>query len=332
MPFGNSSKVAEKPVKPDLMYAMNTKTMKAAVCTAYGAPEVIQIKQIAQPQAGKNQLLIRVKASAVNSGDVKVRGLKVNLFLRIAMRLIFGWRKPRKSVLGVVYSGVVEQTGEGVGEFQAGDEVFGLTGMNFGAHAEYMVQKHNSVVVKKPRNASFEEAAALLFGAQTAIFFLSKTKLFTQKDLKVLVYGASGAVGTAAVQLAKHYSAKVTAVCSDRNAAFVSELGADRVIAYNQHNIQNLDAQFDVVFDAVGFLKKKDCRHLLGKNGQFYSVAGPNYAREDRSQLELVKHLFEAGRYKAIIDRVYPLDAIVEAHRYVDSGRKRGNVVLSISA
>lgn len=311
---------------------MNTKTMKAAVCKAYGAPEVIQIKQIAQPQAGKNQVLIRVKASAVNSGDVKVRGLKVNLFLRIAMRLIFGWSKPRKSVLGVVYSGVVEQIGDGVSEFQAGDEVFGLTGMNFGAHAEYMVQKQNSVVVKKPRNASFEEAAALLFGAQTAIFFLSKTKLFTQKDLKVLVYGASGAVGTAAVQLAKHFSAEVTAVCSDRNAALVSELGADRVIAYNQQNVQSLDDQFDVVVDAVGFLKKKDYRHLLGKNGQFYSVAGPNYAREDRSQLELVKHMFEAGRYKAVIDRVYPLDEIVEAHRYVDSGRKRGNVVLSISA
>lgn len=304
--------------------------MKIVVCTKYGLPDVLKIKLVNKPTFKPNELFIKVMASSVNSGDVRVRGLDANFFLKVVMRLIFGFNKPRKSILGTVYSGVVEQVGSHVKDFKVGDEVYGLTGFNFGTYAEYITVKGNSVVTKKPFNATFEEAAAIPFGAQTAIYFLEKTNLFKKPNLKVLIYGATGAVGTSAIQIAKYYNAEVTTVCSDYNKEFVLNLGADRLIFYNKEDFTKSRIKYDVIFDAVGKISKRQCSHLLNSDGIFLTVGGMEYATEKKEQLEFVRDLFEKGKYKAIIDKVFTIDEIVEAHRYVDTCRKKGNVVLKI--
>lgn len=304
--------------------------MKAAVCTAYGPPEVVKIMDIPKPVPGKKEILVKVAASAVNSGDVRVRGLAVTGLMRVMMLLVLGISKPRKPVLGVVYSGRVEETGAEVTEFKPGDEVFGLSGFRFGGHAQYILVPADSIIVKKPVNASFEEAAAIAFGGQTAHFFLYKAGIDKHDKPEVLIIGATGAVGSAAVQIAKYYSAHVTAVCSSAGVQLALKLGADKVIPYDKEDFTKTRERFDIVFDTVDKAPKKVCAHLLKPDGVYTKVGGMNYAKESREQLEFLKRLFEEGKYQAAIEKVYTLDEIVEAHRHVDTGRKKGNLVINV--
>jgi NADPH:quinone reductase-like Zn-dependent oxidoreductase len=306
-------------------------TMKAVICTKYGPPEVLRIDRVKKPVPKHNEILIKVMASAVNSGDIRVRGLVVEGFLKIVMRFVLGFTKPRKPILGTVFSGIVEQVGRSVQDFKIGDGVFGATGFNFGTYAEYIALSEKSVVTLKPSNATFEEAAAIPFGGQTAIYFLEKAKIAGRTNPKVLIYGATGAVGTAAIQVAKHYNAEVTAVCSENGVNLVREIGAHKIILYNKEDFTKSVEKFDIIFDAVGKISKKQCAHLLNKDGKYVTVGGLQVAAERKEQLELLRELFEKGKYKATIDRTYTIDEIVEAHRYVDTGRKKGNVVLKIA-
>lgn len=309
---------------------MNKDKMKAVVCDGYGGPEVLKIVMLDKPIPKSNELLIKIIATSVNSGDARVRGLKVNFLQKIIMKLIFGWSKPRNPILGTVYSGIVEKVDKEVKDLKVGDEVFGLRGFKFGSYAEYTSVNANSVISKKPINASFEEAAALLFGGQTAYYFLNKTKITSVPMLNILVYGASSAVGTSALQISKYHFANVTAVCSDYNEALVLKLGADKVIFYNKVDFTSGLEKYDVIFDTVGKITKKQCAHMLQHDGVFITVNGFDYAKEAKDQIVFLKEIFEKGNYDAVIDRTFYLDEIVDAHRYVDTGRKKGNVVLKI--
>jgi len=305
--------------------------MKAVICTQYGSPDVLKLREWVKPNPKKDQILIKIIASAVNSADVRVRSLEVKGFMKFVMRLALGYSKPRNPILGTVFSGIVEEIGSGVTKFKVGVEVFGMTGFNFGTYAEYVVVNQNSNVLAKPFNATFEEAASLVFGGQTAIHFLEKTKLTQKASPKVLIIGATGAVGTAAIQLAKHAGSAVTAVCSSGGEGLAKKLGASKVICYDREDPKNFKGTFDVIFDAVGKNGKNYCRHLLNKKGTYESV-NSGYASETVAQLQLLKHLFEQGAFKAVIDKVYAMEDIVEAHKLVDSGRKKGNVVLRVAS
>ena len=305
--------------------------MKAVICTKYGSPEVLKIVEVEKPTPTDNEVLIKIRASAVNSGDVRVRGLVVSGFLKIIMRFVLGFNKPRNPILGTVFSGIVEQIGKNVKNFSQGDEVFGLTGFKFGAHAEYITVSGKSIITKKPVNATFEEAAAILFGGQTAVYFLEKAKISEKENPKILIYGATGSVGTAAIQIAKYYNAQVTAVCSENGQDLVKELGVDDIILYNKEDFTKRDEKFDMVFDAVGKTSKKQCVPLLNDKGYYGTVGGLDFAVERIEQLEFLRKLFENKNLKAVIDRVYSIDEIVDAYRYVDTGRKKGNVVLKIT-
>ncbi len=304
--------------------------MKAAICTAYGGPEVIQILEAPKPKVKANHVLVKIHASAVNSGDARVRGLQVSGILRLFMRLVLGITKPRKAILGTVYAGVVEAVGVGVIKYKIGDEVYGLTGFNFGGHAEFIAVNENSVMYYKPKNASFEEAAAIAFGGQTAHYFLHKSRLSATAHMKVLIYGASGSVGSAALQIAQYYQADVTAVCSESSNAFVQQIGVQKIINYEKTNLTSIKEKYDLIFDAHGSIKKGNIQHLLSPNAHFFSVGAMDYAKESIDQLKFLNHLFESGKYQVCIDKSYSLDDIVEAHRYVDTGKKKGNVVLKI--
>jgi len=303
--------------------------MKAVICTKYGPPEVLQIQEIPKPVPNNNQLLVKIMATAVNSGDVRVRSLDVKGFMKLIMRLVLGISKPRKPVLGTVFSGIVESVGKNVSRFKQGDKVFGMTGFQFGTYTEYITVNHNSNVLEMPVNASFEEAAAIIFGGQTAIYFLNKAKIAERPFPKILIIGATGSVGTAAIQLAKHYDADITAVCSSQGVELVKSLGVDKIILYDSQDYSGLTDRFDIVFDAVGKSNRKVCKKLLNGNGIFISVSR-GYAYESVKQLKLLKELFEKGSYKAVIDKTFSLDEMVEAHKYVDTGRKKGNVIIKV--
>ncbi len=303
--------------------------MKAVICTKYGSPEVLQIQEVSKPIPKDNQILVKIVATAVNSGDVRVRSLDVKGFMKLIMRLVLGISKPRKPILGTAFSGVVETTGENVSKFKAGDKVFGMTGFNFGTHAEYIVINENSNVIEMPHNVTFEEAAAIIFGGHTAIYFLDKAKIADKPNKKILIIGATGSVGTSAIQIAKHHHADITAVCSSEGKKLVGELGVTNIILYDKEDFTKQTEKFDIIFDAVGKSNKKQCEILLNKNGIYKSVS--SYASETIQQLQLLKELFEKGELKALIDKTFQMNEIIEAHRYVDTGRKKGNVVLKIS-
>jgi len=305
--------------------------MKAVICTKYGGAEVLSIEELPQPNIKSMELLVRICASSVNSGDVVVRALKGNLFQKNIMKLIFGWKKLRNPILGTTYAGIVEQVGNEVKKFKIGDKVFGLRGFKFGTHAEFINVNENSIVEYKPVNASFEEAAAILFGGQTAHYFIHQSNIPKISGLNIMIYGATGSVGTAAIQIAKYYGASVTAVCSDYGEELVLKLGADKVIFYNKVDFTQTDEKYNVILDAVGKVSKKQCIHLLKNKGQFYSVSGLEYAKESKAQIRFLKNIFEIGNYDPCIDKVFTLNEIIEAHRYVDTGKKKGNVVLKIN-
>lgn len=304
--------------------------MRAVICPKYGPPEVLSIQWIDKPSPKNNEILIKIVASSVNSGDVRVRGLIVGGVLKIVMRFVLGFSKPRKSVLGNVFSGIVEKVGKNVSSFKVNDEVYGITGFKFGTHAEYITISEKSIVLKKPSNATFEEAASIPFGGQTAIYFLEKAKIEHKLSAKVLIYGGTGSVGTAAIQIAKYYNAEVTVVCSDEGKNLAKELGADNIIIYNKQDFTKNTEKFDIIFDAVGKTTKKQCTPILNSLGCYVTVGGLNYAAERKEQLEFLSELFLKGKYIAVIDKTYPMNEIIQAHQYVDSGRKKGNVVLKI--
>ncbi len=305
--------------------------MKAAICLKYGSPEVLQIREIKKPVCGDNELLVKVMATSVNSGDARVRAFAVPGLLKPLMRLVLGFSRPRNPVLGMVFSGIIEQAGSQVKRFKPGEKIFGTTGFKFGTYAEYVCIKENSVIAPMPVNASFEEAASLPFGWQTAIYFLQKAKLEKFKKAKVLIYGATGSVGTAAIQLAKYHDAIITAVCSSNGKDFIERLGIEDIISYDQQDFTKTTNRYDIIFDAVGKTSGRKCRHLLERHGRFVTVGGMDMATENEGRLRFIQALFEKGKCRAMIDRIYPFNEIVAAHGYVDTGHKKGDVVLSFS-
>ncbi len=303
--------------------------LKAIICTKYGAPEVLQIQEVSKPIAKDNQILVKIVATAVNSGDVRARSLDVKGFRKIIMRLALGISKPRKPILGNTFSGIVESKGNKVSKFKVGDKVFGMTGFKFGTYSEYIAVNQNSNVLEMPKNATYEEAAAIIFGGQTAIHFLGKAQISEKSNQKILIIGATGSVGTAAIQVAKHHNANITAVCSAKGHKLVAELGATNIIHYNKEDFTRRTEKFDIIFDAVGKYSKNQCKNLLNKNSVYIST-NLEYASENIEQLKLLKELFEKGDFTATIDRIFTMAEVVEAHRYVGTGRKKGNVVLKI--
>lgn len=304
--------------------------MKAVICTKYGTPDVLKIQEVPKPIPKNNEILIKVVAAAVNSADVRVRSLDIKGFLKVIMRLVLGISKPRKPILGTVFSGVVECVGEKVFKFKEGDKVFGMTGLKFGAHAEYIAVNQDSNVLEMPKNATFDEAVSIIFGGQTAIYFLEKAKITEKLNPKVLIIGATGSVGTAAIQIANYHSADITAVCSSEGQKLVVELGVKKIILYDKEDFTKQTEKFDIIFDTVDKSNRKICEKLLNQNGIYKNVSSVN-ATETIHQLQLLKELFEIGEFKAVIDKTFHMDEIIEAHRYVDKGRKKGNVVLRIS-
>ena len=302
--------------------------MKAIICPQYGPAEVLQLEEVAKPIPKSSQILVKIVATTVNSGDARVRSLHVKGFMKVIMRLVLGISKPRQPILGTTFSGIVETVGDNVSKFKVGDKVFGMTGFKFGTHAEYIAVNQHSHVLEMPKNATYEEAAAIIFGGHTAIYFLEKAKIAEKPDKKILIIGATGSVGTAAIQIAKHHHADITAVCSSKGQKLVGELGVSSIILYDKEDFTKRAEKFDIIFDAVGAFSRKKCAALLNENGVYESVN--KYASETIQQLELLKELFEKGACKATVDKTFKMAEIIEAHRYVDEGRKKGNVVLKI--
>lgn len=302
--------------------------MRAVICTAYGPPDVLKLREVKQPVPKASELLIKVYASAVHSGDRRLRALDVPAAGKLPMRVVIGFKTPRQPILGVVLAGEVVATGNRVQNFKVGDRVYALTGMRFGGYAEYACIKETSCVGQMPRNASFAEAASLPFGGTTVLHFFRKLNLKQAKT--ILIYGASGAVGSLAVQIAKQYGLHVTAVCSGRHVELVKGLGADGVVDYTAEGYDAHLTTYDAVFDASGKIDKRTVRKHVGAKGAFRSVAGQGVARALKKDLILLNEWFETGKIKAVIDTVYSLEEIVAAHRYVDSGRKYGNVIVSV--
>lgn len=303
--------------------------MKAVICEKYGPPEVLKIKEIRKPSPKVNEVLIKIMATAVNSGDVRIRGLAVDGFMRIIMRCVLGFTGPRKKILGTVLAGIIEEVGDRVDSFKPGDKVYASTGFIFGTYAEYISLPADGTIALKPEKTSFREAAAIPFGGTTALYFLQKAGVSKKRSQNILIYGSSGAVGTAAIQIAKHFGAEVTAVCSENNVNLAKSLGADHVIIYTKEDFTKNKKKYEIIFDAVGKKPKKECVDSLAKNGKYVTVGGLDIASERKDQLIFLSELYDNGEYKAVIDRVYSLDDIVEAHRYVDLGRKIGNVVIT---
>ena len=301
--------------------------MKAVVSTKQGPPEVLQVHEVEKPQPGVGEILVKVHAGTVTRGDAIMRNM--NPLMLIPMRL-FGIK--RKRTPGHELAGEVVEVGKNVSRFAVGDKVFGTTtGLSVGANAEYVClpeEWKSGVLAKMPKGATFEEAAAIPVGGMTALDILNKAKI--QPQDKVLIYGASGSVGTYAVQLAKkHFGANVTGVSSSKNVTLVKVLGADEVIDYTETHISQIEQKYDVVFDAVGKLSSKDAKALLREGGTLLSVRTPT--KESEENLQILADLFEAGKLKVVTDCTYPLEQIVAAHQRVESGHKVGNLVITMS-
>jgi NADPH:quinone reductase-like Zn-dependent oxidoreductase len=304
--------------------------MKAVVYTKYGSPYVLNPTEIEKPVPKDNEMLIKIHAATVTSGDARLRASDFPPLFWLPARLILGLFAPKKQILGHEWSGVVEDKGKNITKFNLGDEVFGTTTMlKTGSYAEYIcvpqAWKHG-VIALKPTNLTYKESAALPIGGMTALFLLEKARI--AKSQKVLVFGASGSVGTYAVQIAKHFGAAVTGVCSTSNLAMVVSLGAKKVIDYTKVDYTLSESDFDIVFDAVGKTSRSKTKNAMKKNGVFVSVE--MLTKETTEHLLKLKELAEQGAIVPFIDKCYPLEKIVDAHLYVDQGHKRGNVVIDI--
>lgn len=304
--------------------------MKAVVYKAYGPPQVLQLVELDRPHPKDNEVLVKIHATTVTSGDVRLRSSDFPPLFWLPARLIFGLFKPKKQILGHELAGTVEQIGKDVTKFKVGDAVFGTTTMlPTGAYAEYIClpqEWKHGVLEHKPQNKSFGESAALPIGAMTALFLLEKANL--TKDQKVLVYGASGSVGSYAVQLARQSGAIVTGVCSTGNMEMVKALGAENVLDYTQQNYWEGTATFDIVFDAVGKTSKTQAKKVLNPGGNFVTIK--MLTKEKNEHLKRIAELAEQGELTPFIDRRYPLEEVTTAHAYVDKGRKRGNLIIEV--
>ena len=302
--------------------------MKAIVATRYGGPEVLQLQEVQKPAPKDNELLIKVHATTVTAGDFRMRSFTVPPLFWLPARLTLGLTKPKQPIYGMELAGEVEAVGKDVTRFQAGDQVFAsVLEHNFGAYAEYKCMPEGGMVAIKPANMTYEEAAAVPIGATTALRLLRKGNL--QRGQKVLIYGASGSVGTYAIQLARYFGAEVTGVCSTANLDMVRSLGANHVIDYTKEDISSIKERYDVIYDTVGKLPKSKASKLLAPGGTYETIARLS-TKENKESLLSIKELIEAGEIKAVIDRCYSLEDMVEAHRYVDEGHKKGNVVISV--
>lgn len=323
--------------------------MKAMVYERYGPPEVLQLKEVEKPIPKDNEVLIKIHATTVTSGDCRVRSLNVPAGFGLIMRLIFGISKPKQPILGTELAGVIESVGKDACKFKVGDPVFAFGDAAMGCYAEYKCMPQDGAVALKPSNLTFDEAAALSFGGVTALDFFKRAKL--QRGEKVLINGASGGVGSAAVQLARHFGAEITAVCSSANVDLVKSLGASHVIDYTKVDFANNGETYDVIVDTVGTAPFSRSKASLKRGGRLLMVlaglpdmlkapwvaltsdkkviAGPVATRLE--DLRFLAGLAEAGEFKPVIDRRYPFEQIAQAHRYVDTGRKKGNVIITLA-
>lgn len=330
--------------------------MKAIICTKYGPPEVLQLKEIVKPVPKRNELLIRVYATPVSFGDTLVRNFKAItpkkfhmpfIFLLIG-KIYFGFRKPKIKLLGSEFAGEIESVGADVKRFRKGDRVFGYSGPRMGAYAEYLCMPEKGVVALKPSNMSYEEAAAVPYGALMALNLLRKVKLIPGQ--KILVNGASGGIGPAVVQLARYYGAKVTGVCSTRRIEYVKSLGEENVIDYTKEDFTNNGETYDLIIDILGKSSYLKCKYSLKENGrcifvsfkmkQIYQMLWTSIfgnkkiicmlSTEKAKDLDFIRKLIEEGNFKSIIDKCFPLEETAQAHSYVDMGHKKANVVITI--
>lgn len=317
--------------------------MKAAVYTQYGPPEVLQLQEVEKPLPKDNEILLKIEATAVNSGDVRLR--KADPF---AVRFIFGLLKPKVNILGSVFSGEVERIGKDVKLFNVGDQVFGHMDMSFGSYAEFRCLPENASIALKPDNVSHQEAAVIPFGGVTALHFIKKAAI--KPGQKVLIVGASGAVGSAALQLAKSFGAVVTGVCSTTNIDLVKSIGADKVIDYTREDFTQQGEMYDVIFDTVKTISVSQSLKSLNKNGiMILSAAGMSemiqglwismtsskkvitgVISHKAEDISFLKELTQAGKFKPVIDRIYSLAQMAEAHAYVEKGHKKGNVAIKL--
>lgn len=323
--------------------------MKAVVCTKYGPPEVLKFIELPKPEPKDNEICIKIKATTVAVADSRIRGFRVPAAVWIPARIVLGIKKPKKPVLGVELAGEIESLGKNVTRFKIGDKIFAATLQNFGAHAEYICLSQDGPVATIPTNMSLEEAAALPIGARTALHFLERGKI--TRGQKVLIYGASGSVGTYAIQLAKHFGADVTAVCSHANMELVRSLGADTLLDYTHEDFRSQLETYDMIFVAVDKFPFSICKKILRANGVYINCTNPikslhqifvsltskkkilmsQNVPEKIEYMVRIKELVEQGTLKPVIDKIYPFEQIVEAHRYVDKGHKVGNVIITIA-
>jgi NADPH:quinone reductase-like Zn-dependent oxidoreductase len=330
--------------------------LKAIVYQKYGPPDVLQLKDVEKPTPKQNELLIRVYAAPVNYGDLLARNFG-NLSARefnmsrifwFPARIMFGFRKPKRTILGSEFAGEVESVGKDVNQFKKGDKIFGYRSMKMGTNAEYICMPEDGLVAIKPDNMSYEEAAAIPYGALTALNLLRKVNI--QNGTKVLINGASGSIGSAAVQLAKYYGAEVTGVCGTPRLEFVKALGADKVIDYTKEDFTQNGEMYDLIFDILGKSSFSRCKNSLTKNGRYLlasfkmrqllqmlrtSIMGGRrvicaMSGEKREDILFIKELMDVGKIISIIDKCYPLEQTAKAHSYVESGNKKGNVVITL--
>ncbi|WP_299607344.1 NAD(P)-dependent alcohol dehydrogenase [uncultured Aquimarina sp.] len=304
--------------------------MKAVIYKKYGGPNVLQLKDVPKPVIQSNEVLIKIIATSVTAGDVRLRASNFPPLAWLPARLIFGLFTPKKQILGHEFSGHIVQVGDKVTRFKTGDEVYGTTSMlKTGAYAEFIAVPEcwkQGALVLKPTNIDFKEAAILPIGAMTALYLLKKAN--TYKDKRILIYGASGSVGSYAVQIAKSIGADVTGVCSSRNIEMVASLGADTVIDYTKEDFTKSNKMYDIIFDAVGKLSKVNSKTALLKGGKY--VTTKMITKQSNESLEEVKTLVEQQAIRPFIDKTYALEDIQKAHAYVDTGRKRGNISIII--
>jgi len=309
--------------------------MKAVICKKYGEPEVLKLEEVAKPTPNDNEICVKIHATAVTNSDIFIRGSKLPFPILIPFRLMIGITRPRKSIIGLVFSGEIESIGKNTMRFKPGDNVFGLTGFNLGCYAEYMCMKEtdskSGCVSLKPKNINHEEATMAAYGGLLAFQYLEKGNI--QNGQKVLIYGASGTTGTIAIQIAKSLGAEVTGVCSTSNLEMVKSLGADFVIDYTKQDSVPKGVTYDFILDAVGKAKtsklKDSYKKALSSNGKYVSIDNGDLKLYSH-RLDKIKDYVESGQIKPVMDKIYLLDEIVEAHKYVEKGHKKGGVAITV--